>query len=124
MNGYLPLALYAAVAAALAAVIVGLSRLVGSRTPAAVAKAGPLLLPYECGMEPVGDARVRYSVHFYLVAVLFIVFDIEAVFLYPWALVLRWLGVFGLVEMAVFIGVLLLGLAYVWRRGALDWMYE
>ncbi|MFH0809121.1 MAG: NADH-quinone oxidoreductase subunit A [Pseudomonadota bacterium] len=114
--GYLPLALYAAMAAALAALIVGLSRLVGQRGAST-----QLLMPYECGMDPTGDARICYGMHFYLVAVLFIVFDIEAVFLYPWALVLRWLGLFGLIEMAVFIGVLLLGLAYAWRRGALEW---
>jgi NADH-quinone oxidoreductase subunit A len=115
-NYYLPLALYFVVAVFLGALILGLSRVVGRGTASAVK-----LMPYECGMDPTGDARVRYSVHFYLVAVLFIVFDIEAVFLYPWAVVLRWLGPFGFIEMAVFIGVLLLGLLYAWRKGALEW---
>ena len=116
MTDYLPLGLYLAVAVFLAAAIVGLSRLIGRR-PASAVK----LAPYECGMEPTGDARLRYGVHFYLIAVLFIVFDIEAVFLYPWAVILRWLGVFGLIEMAIFIAVLLLGLLYAWRKGALEW---
>jgi NADH-quinone oxidoreductase subunit A len=117
VSPYLPLALYFLVACFLAVAIVGLSRLVGRGRDGVVK-----LAPYECGMEPTGDARVRFSVHFYLVAVLFIVFDIEAVFLYPWALILRWLGLFGLIEMTVFIVVLLLGLFYAWRKGALDWV--
>lgn len=116
MSDYLPLALYFGVSVFLAVAIVGLSRLVGRGRDGAVK-----LAPYECGMEPTGDARVRYGVHFYLIAVLFIVFDVEAVFLYPWATILRWLGPFGLVEMALFIAVLLLGLLYVWRKGALEW---
>jgi NADH-quinone oxidoreductase subunit A len=116
VSPYLPLALYFGVAAALGGAILTLSGLIGRGRASAVK-----LSPYECGMEPVGDARVRYSVHFYLVAVLFIVFDIEVVFLYPWALILRWLGPFGLVEMTVFIAVLLLGLLYAWRKGAFDW---
>jgi len=113
---YLPLALYSLVAIGIAGAIVGLSRLIGRGGAPAVK-----LAPYECGMEPTGDARVRYGAQFYLIAVLFIVFDIEAVFLYPWAVILRWLGLFGLVEMAAFIAVLLLGLLYVWRKGALEW---
>jgi NADH-quinone oxidoreductase subunit A len=77
--------------------------------------------PYECGVEPVGDARMRHSVRFYVVAMLFIVFDLETVFLYPWAVTFRKLGAFGLVEMAVFLMILMVGYVYVWRRGALDW---
>lgn len=77
--------------------------------------------PYECGMEAIGNTRIRFSVKFYIIAVLFILFDIEAVFMYPWAVVFRDLKVFGFVEMAVFIGILAMGLVYVWRRGALNW---
>ncbi|MFQ5912600.1 MAG: NADH-quinone oxidoreductase subunit A [Nitrospinota bacterium] len=77
--------------------------------------------PYECGVEPIGNARIRFSVKFYIIAMLFILFDIEVVFLFPWAVVFRDLKVFGFVEMGVFIGILALGLLYVWRRGALDW---
>ena len=76
---------------------------------------------FECGNAPSGPARGRFSVHFYLVAILFIVFDVEVVFMYPWALVFRALGVPGLIEMVIFIAVLAIGLAYAWRRGALAW---
>ena len=76
---------------------------------------------YECGIPYKGDARQRFSVKFYLVAVIFVLFDIEVVFLYPWAVNFRKLGLFGFVEMMIFIAVLLVGLAYVWKVGALEW---
>src|SRR5258706_3437311 len=76
---------------------------------------------FECGNPPTGPARGRFAVRFYLVAILFIVFDVEVVFLYPWAIVFRRLGVPGLVEMMLFIGVLGAGLGYVWKKGALAW---
>jgi NADH-quinone oxidoreductase subunit A len=76
---------------------------------------------FECGNPPTGPARARFAVHFYLVAILFIVFDVEVVFLYPWAIVFRSLGVPGLIEMGIFVAVLGGGLAYVWKRGALAW---
>ena len=79
------------------------------------------MLPYECGMEPIGEARKPFSVKFYIVAMLFIIFDIEAVFLYPWAVIFKDLKIFGLAEMAVFIGILLVGFIYVWKKGALEW---
>ena len=79
------------------------------------------LLPYECGITPFGNARDRFHTRFYLVAMLFIVFDIETVFLYPWAVVYRQLAIFGLIEMAVFLLILLAGLVYVWGKGALEW---
>ncbi|MGE5177054.1 MAG: NADH-quinone oxidoreductase subunit A [Hyphomicrobiales bacterium] len=79
------------------------------------------LLPYECGITPVGSARERFHTRFYLVAMLFIVFDLETVFLYPWAVVQRQLQVFGLIEMSIFMVILLLGLVYVWGKGALEW---
>jgi NADH-quinone oxidoreductase subunit A len=79
------------------------------------------LSPYECGITPTGTARERFHTRFYLVAMLFIVFDIETVFLYPWAIVFKQLKIFGLIEMAVFVGILLLGLVYVWGKGALEW---
>lgn len=77
--------------------------------------------PYECGVEPIGSARQRFSVHFYMVAVLFILFDIEAVFLFPWATALQDLGPTGFVEAVVFVAILALGLGYAWRKGVLDW---
>jgi len=76
---------------------------------------------YECGITPTGGARVRFSIKFYLVAMLFILFDIEAIFLYPWAVVHRWLGVFGLIEMGIFVLILLVGYVYIWKRGAFQW---
>ena len=77
--------------------------------------------PYECGMTPVGDSRERFSVKFYLVAMLFILFDVEAVFLYPWAVIFKELKMFGFVEMMVYIAIVLAGLWYVWKKGVLDW---
>jgi NADH-quinone oxidoreductase subunit A len=77
--------------------------------------------PYECGIRPTGDAREPFSVQFYMIALLFILFDIEAIFLYPWALVYRDLKLFGFVEMVLYIIILLAGYIYLWKKGALDW---
>lgn len=77
--------------------------------------------PYECGIRPTGDARQPFSVHFYMVALVFILFDIEAIFLYPWALVYHDLKVFGFVEMLLYIIILFVGYIYLWKKGALDW---
>jgi NADH-quinone oxidoreductase subunit A len=77
--------------------------------------------PFESGNPPRGDARVRFSVRFYLVAMLFLIFDLEIVFLYPWAILFRQLGVFGLIEMGIFLGILVIGFAYAWKKGALEW---
>lgn len=76
---------------------------------------------YECGVDPFTSASVRVSVKFYLVALLFILFDLETAFLYPWAVLFRDLGLFGFLEMAIFVGILLVGLIYAWKKGALDW---
>jgi len=87
-----------------------------------VKKPDPVKLsPYGCGMKPIGTARERFSVKFYLVAMLFLLFDIEAVFLFPWAVVYRELKLFGFFEMLVFIGVILAGYIYVWKKGSLEW---
>ncbi|MBI4523866.1 MAG: NADH-quinone oxidoreductase subunit A [Deltaproteobacteria bacterium] len=77
--------------------------------------------PFESGNPPRGDARIRFPVKFYLVAMLFLIFDIEVVFLYPWAILFRRLGIFGLVEMGIFLLILMIGFVYVWRKGALEW---
>ena len=77
--------------------------------------------PFESGNPPRGDARGRFSVRFYLIAMLFLIFDLEVVFLYPWAIYFRQLGVFGLVQMGIFLGILTIGYVYVWKKGALDW---
>jgi len=76
---------------------------------------------FECGTDPIGEPRHRYSVKFFLVALLFIIFDIEAVFVYPWAVLFKELGLFGFIEMTVFLFILILGLIYVWKKGALEW---
>jgi NADH-quinone oxidoreductase subunit A len=93
-----------------------LSHLVGRPRPTAAKSA-----TYECGVPPVGTARERFPIKFFLVAMIFILLDVDAAFLYPWALVFRELGVFGLVEMSVFIGILGAGFVYAWKVGALDW---
>jgi len=77
--------------------------------------------PFESGNPPRGDARIRFSIRFYLVAMLFLIFDLEVVFLYPWAIYFRQLGVFGLVQMGIFLAILAIGYAYVWKKGALEW---
>ena len=77
---------------------------------------------YECGMDPIGESWIQFNIRFYVVALVFIVFEIEAVFMFPWAVVYEKLGLFGLVEMTVFIGILLVGLAYVWGKGDLEWV--
>jgi NADH-quinone oxidoreductase subunit A len=79
------------------------------------------MTPYECGMDPVGQARSPFSVKFYIIAMLFIIFSIEVIFIYPWAVIFRDLKIFGLAEMAVFIAILLVGFIYVWKKGALEW---
>lgn len=78
-------------------------------------------IPFESGVDPVGDARRRFSVKFFLVALLFLVFDVETIFIFPWAVLFRKLGFFGFVEMSIFLLILLLGLFYVWKKGALEW---
>ena len=118
---YLPLLIHFLLAGALAGAIVLLSWIIGYRRPT-----WAKLSPYECGMTPIGDARQRFSVKFYMVAMLFILFDVEAVFLYPWAIILKDLkrmgqAVFGLTEMFVYIGIVLVGYWYIWKKGVLDW---
>jgi NADH-quinone oxidoreductase subunit A len=118
---YLPLLIHILMAGGIAVAIILLSWLIGQRKPTRAK-----LSPYECGMTPVGDSRQRFSVKFYLVAMLFILFDVEAVFIYPWAVILRELkalgqGFFGLMEMLVYIGIFLVGFFYAWKKGVLDW---
>ena len=116
MRNYIPILMFLLIAIAFAGGTILMSSLIVPRRRNRVKMA-----PYECGVDPVGDARERFSIKFYLVAVLFILFDIEAVFLYPWAVAFRQLGLYGLVEMLLFIGVLLIGYVYVLKKRALDW---
>jgi len=112
---YVPLGLQMLAAIGLACVLLGVPYLIGHRK-----RSHTDLTPYECGVDPMEPAGKRYTVRFYMVAVLFILFDIETAYLYPWATVFRQMGVRAFEEMAIFIGVLLIGLIYCWRRGALD----
>jgi NADH-quinone oxidoreductase subunit A len=104
------------IAVAVAGAMIGLSAILGQRVRDSVKSS-----PYESGMKPVGNARERFSVKFYLVAMVFILFDIEAIFLYPWAVVYRKLGLFGFFEMLLFIVLVLCGYFYIWKKGVLNW---
>ncbi len=113
---YLPIFIFFVVAVGFALFVIVASAFIGKR------KVTPQkMMPYECGMDPIGQARNPFSVKFYIIAMLFIIFDIEAIFIYPWAVIFRDLKIFGLVEMAVFIAILLVGFIYVWKKGALEW---
>lgn len=119
MQGWLSILLLILLSAGFALVSVLLSQVLGPKKPTPEKSA-----PYECGMPPVGDARERQSVKFYLVAMIFLLFDIELAFLYPWAMALRDLGWPGLMQVTLFMLLLLTGYVYVWRKGALDWTDE
>jgi NADH-quinone oxidoreductase subunit A len=116
---YFPVLLQVAIAMAIAALMLGLSFILGKRVRNRVKD-----MPYESGIVPTGDARHRFSVKFYLVGMLFILFDIEAIFLYPWAVVYRELKMFAFVEMLIFIVLIFCGFFYIWKKGALDWSYQ
>ena len=116
LNNYGPLLLMFILSAGLAGVLILASAIVGKHT-----NSGEKDQPYECGIKPTGDAREPFSVHFYMVALIFILFDIEAIFLYPWALVYGDLKVFGFVEMLLYIMILLVGYIFLWKKGAVDW---
>jgi NADH-quinone oxidoreductase subunit A len=113
---YFPVLVQVVIAVGIATGLIAASTLLGKR-----ARSPQKDTPYESGMPPVGSARERFSVKFYLVGMIFILFDIEAVFLYPWAVVYRQLALFGFFEMAIFVALILVGFFYVWKKGALDW---
>jgi NADH-quinone oxidoreductase subunit A len=113
---YMPIIILIVLATGLAILVVGLGHFFGPHRPTARKSA-----PYESGMRPFGPGTRRMPIAFYLVAVLFILFDIEVVFFLPWAVVFRQLGLFGLVEMAIFVGILIAGYIYAWKAGALEW---
>src|SRR4051812_8330886 len=119
MDGWLGVVIMVVLGVGFAGVMIGLSVLLGPKNPTP-----EKLAPYECGMPAVGDARERQSVKFYLVAMIFLLFDIEVAFLYPWAMALRDLGWNGFLQVLLFMALLLAGYIYVWRKGALDWGNE
>jgi len=120
LENYFPILLFLVVGAAfgVAPVIMGsgISRLLGVHRPDT-----EKLSPYECGFEAFEDARMKFDVRYYLVAILFILFDLEIAFLFPWAIVLRELGMFGFLSMLVFLAILVVGFIYEWKKGALEW---
>lgn len=118
MNEFLPVFILLFLSTALAVLVVFISILFGPRRRAN----NPVKIqPYESGMRAIGQGQRRFSVRFYLIAVLFIIFDIEVIFFYPWAVAFRQLGWFGLVEMLIFVGILLVGYFWIWKKGALEW---
>ena len=116
MDGWLGVVIMVALGVGFAGVMIGLSVLLGPKNPTP-----EKLAPYECGMPPVGDARDRHPVKFYLVAMIFLLFDIEVAFLYPFAMAIRELRWFGFIQLVLFFAILLVGYVYVWRKGVLDW---
>ena len=120
LNNYLPILIFLAIATAVALVLLALGTTIGrffSREPTDREK----LSAYECGFEAFQDSRMKFDVRYYLVAILFIVFDLEIVFLFPWAVALGSIGVAGLIAMVVFLGILTVGFIYEWKKGALEW---
>ena len=119
LESYVPLLIYVLIVLGLVGTVASLSFVLGPSKPTK-----KKLAPYESGIIPETPAMRRLSVRFYLTAMLFIIFDVEAVFFYPWAVLMRQLKWFGLIEMFVFMGVLLVALAYIWRNGGFDWDYR
>jgi NADH-quinone oxidoreductase subunit A len=113
---YLPILIFLGIATGLALVIVGASYLAARQKPDSAKNSA-----YECGFEAFSDARHKFDVRFYLVAILFIIFDLEVAFLFPWAIALGSIGVFGFWSMVIFLGVLTVGFIYEWKKGALEW---
>ncbi len=113
---YLPILIFLGIAAVIAGAAIGASYLVSTQNPDPEKNSA-----YECGFEPFGDARNKFDVRFYLVAILFIIFDLEVAFLFPWAASLGKIGVFGFWSMMIFLGILTIGFIYEWRKGALEW---
>ena len=116
LSQYFPILVFLAIAGGIAAAMVGASFVVARQLPNS-----EKLSPYECGFEPFEDARIRFDVRYYLVAILFIIFDLEVAFLFPWAVALGDIGVFGFWSMVVFLAVLTVGFIYEWKKGALEW---
>jgi NADH-quinone oxidoreductase subunit A len=116
-HNYTPILIYLAIILALGGGMLLLSFVLGQHKNTSVK-----LQAYECGITPTGDARQRFSIRYYLVAMVFILFDVEVVFLYPWAVIFRELKIFGFVEMLLFILLVLAGFAYLWKKGVLNWV--
>jgi NADH-quinone oxidoreductase subunit A len=116
LENYLPILIFLAIATVLGLLLVSLGFILGPRRPDA-----EKLSAYECGFEAFEDSRIQFDVRYYLVAILFIIFDLEIAFLFPWAVSLDNIGLFGLLSMAVFLAILVVGFIYEWKKGALEW---
>jgi NADH-quinone oxidoreductase subunit A len=113
---YFPVLLFMVVSTGVGVALLVIGNLLGPKRPSSEKNA-----PYECGFEAFEDARMKFDVRYYLIAILFIIFDLEIAFVLPWATVFSKLGLFGLIEMGMFLGLLVLGFVYVWKKGALEW---
>jgi NADH-quinone oxidoreductase subunit A len=116
LQNYLPILIFMVVALGLGTVLLFLGRILGPHRPDPEKNS-----PYECGFEAFEDSRMKFDVRYYLVAILFIIFDLEIAFLFPWAIVLQEIGMFGFVSMMIFLGILTIGFIYEWKKGALEW---
>lgn len=116
LQNYLPILVFIAVGIAVGMVMIALGFVLGTRKPDS-----EKLSPYECGFEAFEDSRMKFDVRFYLVAILFIIFDLEIAFLFPWAVALDQIGMIGYIAMALFLGILVIGFVYEWKKGALEW---
>ncbi len=116
LGNYLPILIFLSVTTVMGAAFIILGKLLGPSRPDAEKNS-----PYECGFEAFEDCRMKFDVRYYLVAILFIIFDLEIAFLFPWAVALDSIGTFGLLAMAIFLGVLVIGFIYEWKKGALEW---
>jgi NADH-quinone oxidoreductase subunit A len=116
LQGYLPVLIFIGVALLIGGVIVTAGRVLGPHRPDSAKNS-----PYECGFEAFEDARMKFDVRYYLVAILFIIFDLEIAFLFPWAVSLKEIGLFGFFSMMAFLGILVIGFIYEWKKGALEW---
>lgn len=116
LEGYLPILIFVAIAVALSIVMLVLGHLLSPTNPDEDKNS-----PYECGFEAFEDSRMKFDVRYYLVAILFIIFDLEIAFLFPWAVVLEDIGMIGFLAMMVFLGILVIGFIYEWKKGALEW---
>jgi len=116
LPGYIPIFLFMALAFAFPVVTLLIAKLVRPHSGGE-----GKLSPYECGVDPESDARQRYAIRYYVVAILFVIFDVETIFLFPWAIIFKQLALFGLIEMLVFLGILIVGYVWIIKKGALDW---
>lgn len=117
-ENYIPIVVFAILAFLFPVVTLGIARLIRPEAQ----DVGARRKPYECGIPPEGDARGRFGVRFYVIAMLFVIFDVETIFLFPWAVQYDALGLFGLVEMVIFLGILIIGYIWIYKKGALDWV--